>query len=119
MPRSRTRLNLVVLAILAPVLILSGLLGVISPDYQSTSAAPAYNLFHIVSGSIGVLLVLLNNAKRIRGFNVGFGLIDLYQAFASHLHLFPDRLFRWTRTDDALHIAIGVGLLLIGLYGDR
>src|SRR5947207_3319934 len=115
----RTKLNLAGLAILAPVLMLSGVVGLVNPGYQSTSSAPAYQIFHIVFGAGGVLLVLSKNATRIRRFNIGFGLIDLYQALASYLHLFPDRLFRWTGTDDALHIAIGLGLLFIGLLGHR
>jgi hypothetical protein len=45
--------------------------------------------------------------------------MDLYQAVASRLHLFPERLFRWTGTDDALHVVIGAALLAIGLSSDR
>ena len=115
----RARLNLATLAILSPVLMLSGVIGLVNPGYQSTSDAPAYQIFHILFGAAGVRLVFSNNATRARWFNVGFGLIDLYQALASYLHLFPDRLFRWTSTDDALHTAIGLGLLLIGLLGAR
>lgn len=114
-----TSLNAVILAILAPILILSGVLGFVSPTAGSSSTAPAYNLFHIVFGAAGLWLVLSRNATRMRWFSITFGLIDLYQALASHLHLFPERLFRWTRTDDLLHIAIGAGLLLVGLRGDR
>ena len=112
-----SKLNVVALAILAPVLLLSGVIGLVSPGAQSTSDALAYQIFHLVFGATGLWLVLSRNVSRVRGFNIGFGLIDLYQAVASHLQLFPDRFFRWTSTDDALHIAIGVGLLAIGLFG--
>ena len=53
----------------------------------------------------------------MRGFNIGFGLIDLYQTLASFLHLFPEQLFKWTRVDDILHIVIGATLVFVGLYG--
>ena len=50
-------------------------------------------------------------------FNLDFGLIDLYQAIASFLNLPPKEYFLWTRVDDPLHIVLGLGLFLIGLYG--
>jgi len=50
-------------------------------------------------------------------FNAGFGLIDLYQAAASLLHLPPEQYFLWTRVDDILHVAIGLILTIIGFYG--
>jgi hypothetical protein len=109
----KTRLNVAALAMLAPVLIVSGVVGLVRPGLQSTSDAPAYQIFHIVFGAAGVLIALSKNTAWVRSFNVGFGVIDLYQALASRLHLFPDRLFRWTRTDDALHVGIGVGLLIV------
>jgi len=50
-------------------------------------------------------------------FNMGFGLIDLYQAWASFAHLPPEQYFLWTRVDDILHVVIGTSLVGIGLYG--
>ena len=50
-------------------------------------------------------------------FNLGFGLIDLYQALASYLDLPPEQYFLWTRVDDILHILIGLTLASIGFYG--
>jgi hypothetical protein len=38
---------------------------------------------------IGALIVLINHPMAIKTFNVGFGLIDLYQAVASYFGLFP------------------------------
>jgi hypothetical protein len=43
---------------------------------------------------IGVIIVLTNRSAAVRAFNIGFGLIDLYQAVASRLGLFPLRLFK-------------------------
>ena len=113
-------LNYKVLLVFAPVLILIGIAGFIVPSEKAlTSGAAAYNIFHIVFGAIGLIVVFLRNEYYIRLFNIGFGLIDLYQAFASFEHLFPERYFHWTRVDDFLHVVIGLGLVLIGFYGFR
>jgi len=115
----KRRLNLITLGIFAPVLVLAGALGFLIPPHLSlTSGAPAYNVFHIISGTIGIALVWLKKDESIRLFNLGFGAIDLYQALASFLHLFPEQYFTWTRIDDALHIIIGIALVLIGWPDD-
>ena len=81
------------------------------------SNAPAYNVFHIVFGAIGLVLIFAQNQNQIRAFNIGFGLIDLYQALASFMDWFPESYFQWRRVDDFLHIIIGTILVLIGLFG--
>jgi hypothetical protein len=112
----RAALNYVVLAVFAPVLVLTGILGFFLPPSLSLfSGASSYNVFHIVFGLIGLLLVVARNIRAIRIFNVGFGLIDLYQAYASHANLFPMEHFRWTHADDLIHIVIGVTLVVVGL----
>lgn len=111
-------LNYKVLLIFAPVLILIGVLGFTIPASISlTSGATPYNLFHIAFGFIGLFILFAGKESYIRGFNIGFGLIDLYQAFASFLNLFPKEIFKWTRVDDVLHIVIGAALVVVGLYG--
>lgn len=111
-------LNYRVLLIFAPVLILTGILGFVIPtDKGLMSGAPAYNIFHIIAGSVGLLLVLAKDEDFIRAFNIGFGLIDLYQAVASFMHLFPEQAFLWKPADDVLHIVIGAGLVCVGLSG--
>jgi hypothetical protein len=115
---SKKTLNYKVLLLLAPILILIGVAGFLIPkDAALTSGAPAYNTFHLIFGTIGLILVLLRNENYIRAFNLGFGLIDLYQAAASFAHLFPEQYFRWTRVDDVLHIVMGAGLAAVGFYG--
>lgn len=109
-------LNRVVLAVFAPVLILTGALGFVLPP-GPMSAAPAYNVFHVVFGVIGGLCVLSGRMPAIRAFNVGFGAIDLYQAAASALDLFPDVHFQWKTADDVLHVVIGAALIAVGLSG--
>jgi hypothetical protein len=111
-------LNYYVLLIFAPLLILIGILGFMIPQNKSlTSDAPAYNVFHIIFGLIGIVIVYTNHDLYIRAFNIGFGLIDLYQAVASFAHIFPEKHFRWTRVDDVLHVVIGAALVLVGVFG--
>ena len=108
-------LNYYVLMVFAPLLVLTGLAGFVIPERKSlTSGAPAYNVFHIVFGLIGLGIVYTQHQACIRAFNIGFGLIDVYQAIASFLHIFPEKQFRWRRADDVLHIVIGIALVLIG-----
>lgn len=115
---SKKSLNFITLAIFAPVLILVGIAGFVVPADQSlTSGAPAYNVFHIFFGVIGLLILRSKNELLVSLFNAGFGLIDLYQALASYTDLPPRQYFLWTRVDDVLHVVIGAALLVIGSYG--
>lgn len=109
-------LNRVVLAVFAPVLILTGALGFVLPP-GPMSAAPAYNGFHIGFGVLGGLCVLSGRMPAIRAFNLGFGAIDLYQALASAFDLFPGEYFQWKTADDVLHVVIGAALIAVGLSG--
>lgn len=113
-------LNRITLTVFAPALVLVGVLGFVLPANVSlNSGAPAYNIFHIIFGGIGIALVAVKRESLIRLFNVGFGAIDIYQALASYFHLFPEPLFRWTRGDDLLHVVIGVLLVVIGIWKKR
>jgi len=111
-------MNYYILAVFAPILILVGILGFLIPANKSlTSGATAYNIFHIIFGVIGLGIVFSQHEPCIRAFNIGFGAIDLYQAAASFLHLFPEKYFKWKRADDVLHVVIGAGLVLVGILG--
>ena len=79
------------------------------------SNASAYNVFHLVFGVLGVVLAVIGDRSAARGFLIGFGAIDLYQALASQQHWFPEALFRWTPTDDLLHLVVGALLIAGGL----
>jgi glycolate oxidase iron-sulfur subunit len=110
--------NFITLAIFAPVLILAGIAGFLAPARLSlTSGATPYNVFHIFFGCVGLIILLSRKEQFVSLFNAGFGLIDLYQAAASFLHLPPEQYFLWTRVDDFLHIVIGLLLTIIGCYG--
>jgi hypothetical protein len=117
-PIKAEKLNHVVLYIFAPLLIVTGIAGFVIPPAQSlTSGAAPYNIFHIVFGVIGLIMVSSGKPRLSSFFNLDFGLIDLYQAAASFLNLPPKEYFLWTRVDDILHVVLGLGLVLIGLYG--
>ena len=115
MEPQRKNFNYWVLMVFAPVLIVVGIAGFIMPPTPLSSNAPAYNIFHIIFGVVGLAFVLMKNDQLIRAFNIGFGLIDLYQAAASFLHWFPESYFRWLTGDDILHIVIGAALVLVGI----
>lgn len=111
-------LNYWTLLVFALVLVLVGVLGFVIPASKAlTSGAAPYNIFHIIFGLLGLAIVYSGNEEWCRAFNLGFGLIDLYQAFASFTNLFPKAQFKWTRADDVLHVVIGAALVLIGLFG--
>ena len=111
-------LNQKTLAIFAPILILIGIAGFIIPErYSLTSGAAPYNLFHIFFGAIGLMLLMTNSNLLASLFNLGFGLIDLYQAVASVFGLTPIQYFHWTFVDDVLHVIIGFALVIIGGRG--
>jgi hypothetical protein len=110
--------NRLILLLVAPVLILVGVLGfVLAPEMTPTSDAAPYNIFHIIFGTLGVAIVLTRFEWPAIIFNLTFGTIDLYQFIASYADLFPETIFQWTPTDDFLHIALGLILALLGIYG--
>lgn len=118
MSRHRKSVNHLTLMIFAPLLILLGVAGFLIPAQKSlTSGAPAYNIFHIIFGIIGIAILLVKKERWMITFNIVFGLIDLYQAIASYLNLFPRQFFLWTGVDDVSHVIVGFALVIIGLYG--
>ena len=110
--------NAVVAGALAPVLVLTGVLGFVVPPHLAwLSGAPAYNLFHIGAGLVGAGLLVRGGGRGAVAFNLAFGLIDLYQAVAAAAGLFPAVLFAYQPLDDVLHVALGLGLVGLGALG--
>ena len=106
------------LTIFAPLLILTGIAGFVIPEqYSRMSGAAPYNLFHIFFGAIGLLVLMTKSDLAASVFNVGFGLIDLYQVLASVVGLTPIQYFHWTFADDVAHVLIGFALVIIGGRG--
>lgn len=111
-------LNQKTLLVFAPLLILTGIAGFVIPErYSLMSGAAPYNLFHIIFGSIGLLITMSKSDLLASSFNLGFGLIDLYQVLASVVGLAPIQYFHWTYADDVLHVLIGFALVIIGGLG--
>jgi hypothetical protein len=116
----KTPINVQVLRLFAPILLVVGVLGfVLPPSAALTSGAAPYNVFHLLFGLVGLGCVLSGRLDAVRAFNLGFGIIDLYQALASVTELWPRSLFLWTRVDDVLHVLIGAALVAVALRADR
>jgi uncharacterized membrane protein len=113
-------LNQTTLMILAPLLLVTGIAGFVIPErYSLMSGAAPYNMFHLLFGAIGLVLISAKNDLVASGFNLGFGLIDLYQLLASIVGLTPIEYFHWTYVDDLVHVILGFALVIIGGYGIR
>lgn len=113
-------LNQLTLAVVGPLLMLTGIAGFVIPEqYSIMSGAAPYNLFHLIFGAIGVLLATAKSDLLASSFNFGFGLIDLYQVLASVVGLTPIQYFHWTFADDVVHVLLGFALVIIGGYGLR
>ena len=115
------RRNLRLLGVFAPVLVLTGVGGLVLPPGSSPmSAAPPYDVFHIVFGALGIAIVYVARAPRAAAaFNLGFGAIDLYQALAGVLGIFPAALFGLRPADHVVHVAIGGLLVAFGARSTR
>ncbi len=113
-------LNSLLLTAFAPILIVAGILGFVTPPSLALmSGATPYNLFHIFFGLVGIGVLATKRVPLAKLFNIGFGAIDLYQAVASFAGLFPTTLFAYKRADDVLHIVLGLLLVGVGLFADR
>jgi hypothetical protein len=111
-------LNQKTLTVIAPLLMLAGIAGFVIPErYSLFSGETPYNIFHLIFGAIGLLLLTTKNDLWASLFNFGFGLIDLYQVLASVVGLTPIQYFLWTYFDDVAHVLIGFALTIIGGYG--
>jgi hypothetical protein len=115
-PAPRRDLSRSVLRVFGPILVVTGILGFLVPQRKAaTSGAPAYNIFHLIFGSVGIACAASRSRRPAQAFNIGFGALDLYQAAASRRGWFPQRWFRWKTADDVLHVGIGVALIAAGL----
>lgn len=110
----------VALFLLSLLLVTAGIVGfVLPPGKGDFSGAVPYNVFHLTFGALAGAIALWGGRRSASAFNVGFGLIDLYQALASAKGLFPAALFLWKPADDIIHVVLGSLLVLIGLLCGR
>ena len=104
--------------VFAPILILTGIAGfLIPPALSLMSGAPAYNVFHIIAGALGLALGLTGSAAAASAFNIGFGAIDLYQALAGMVAWPPAGVFALRPADHVVHVVLGVLLVTVGWRG--
>jgi hypothetical protein len=102
------------------ILVLTGVLGLVHPDPEGLmSQALPYDLFHIVFGALGVTLGLRRRAAGAAAFNLGFGLVDLWQVVAGLTGLFPAGLFALRPGDHVVHLVLGAVLVACGVAGLR
>lgn len=104
----------------APLLILTGGLGFLLPPQLSLmSGAVPYDVFHLLAGIVGLGIVLRGSAAAATTFNLIFGAIDLYQAFAGLTGAFPAHWFALRPADHIVHVVIGSFLVGVGYLGRR
>ena len=106
------------LQVFAPILIITGIAGFVVPSQKALmSGACPYNVFHLIAGSVGVVLASRNSARAAAAFNVGFGAIDLYQAVAGVVGFFPAGVFALRPADHVVHVVLGLLLVVVGWRG--
>jgi len=102
------------------ILILTGVTGYLSQDPAALmSQAVPYDVFHVIFGLVGLTLGLRHRPAGAALFNLGFGLIDLWQVVAGLTGLFPARLFDLRPADHLVHLVLGVALAACGAAGVR
>jgi hypothetical protein len=112
------RRNLRLLTLFAVVLVVAGVAGMlIPPELALMSGALPYDVFHIVFGVLGIGIVLARSTRGAALFNLGFGMIDLYQAAAGLLGVFPAAVFGLRPADHVVHVVLGLLLVGFGVRG--
>jgi Domain of unknown function (DUF4383) len=111
------RRNLRLLTVFGPLLIVTGVSGLLLPPGLSLmSGAAPYDVFHVLFGALGLALVLARSARWAALFNLGFGAIDLYQALAGAVGFFPAGLFGLRPADHVVHVLFGLLLVAFGAH---
>lgn len=112
--------NLQTLTVFAPLLLLTGILGFVLPaELSLMSGATPYNVFHLLAGALGLVIVLRKAVPAAVSFNLAFGAIDLYQAAAGLAGWFPAGLFQLRPADHAVHVLVGLFLVGVGYLGRK
>jgi hypothetical protein len=102
------------------ILILTGVSGLVLRDPAGLmSQAVPYDLFHVVFGTLGLVIGLRRAPLAAACFNLGFGAIDLYQVVAGLSGAFPAALFGLRPGDHLVHLVLGVALVACGVAGLR
>jgi hypothetical protein len=111
------RRNLRLLTVFGPLLIVTGVSGLLLPRGLSLmSGAAPYDIFHILFGALGLAIVLSRSARWAALFNLGFGAVDLYQALAGAIGFFPAGPFGLRPADHVVHVLFGLLLVAFGAH---
>jgi hypothetical protein len=111
------RRNLRLLTVFGPLLIVTGVSGLLLPPGLSLmSGAAPYDIFHILFGALGLAIVLSRSARWAALFNLGFGAVDLYQALAGAIGFFPAGPFGLRPADHVVHVLFGLLLVAFGAH---
>jgi hypothetical protein len=111
------RRNLRLLTVFGPLLIATGVSGLLLPAGLSLmSGAVPYDVFHIIFGALGLAIVLAKSARLAALYNLGFGAIDLYQALAGAVGFFPAGPFGLRPADHVVHVLFGLLLVAFGVH---
>lgn len=112
--------NLQLLSVFAPLLVLTGALGfVLPPSLSIMSGATPYNVFHLLAAAVGLAILARRSVALAITFNLVFGGIDLWQALAGIVGLFPARLFALRPADHVVHVVVGLLLAGVGYLGKK
>ena len=111
------RRNLRLLTVFGPLLILTGVSGLLLPPGLSLmSGAAPYDTFHITFGVLGLAIVLAKSPRWATLFNLGFGVVDLYLALAGAIGFFPAGPFGLRPADHVVHVLFGLLLVAFGIH---
>lgn len=95
-------------------LVVAALALVLGGAALGAGEAPAYAAFHAVAAVLALAAALVARGTAAPAFCLALGAADLYQAVASAAGWFPREAFRWTPTDDVVHLVLGPLLLVLG-----
>jgi hypothetical protein len=109
-----------VLRFFGPLLALTALAGFLVPAHLALmSGAAPYNVFHLLAAAVALAIVAWGSGAAAATFNLVFGCIDLYQALAGVVGLFPAQLFALRPADHVVHVLVGAFLAGVGYLGKR
>src|SRR6266852_9209793 len=103
------------------ILVVAGVVGFFRHEMFNLTFPPAHNVFHLVSGAIGLWAGLGNNANAVRRFGLIFGAIYTLAAiagFAGLRDLGPLHLGLNTHYN-VIHLGVGMLSLAAGFAGAK
>ena len=120
MDTAKRTLNLVMLTGLAPILVGIGCINFFLPAYINWINTSLYtNIFFIIAGIIGSVLVIKKSDANAKRFNLVLGMTFLSFVIANFAGLYPATIVEWTSLDDSVHLIMSTSLILVGIHGQK